>query len=121
MQKRITQLIGNISNENIIGDLLRINDDLNNSFLRYERFEKSISHTDNNNSSYNNNNNHSKINKDMPATVKKPEEKPLIEFDDEDESLMNSKTAAGPVQSKKKEMPDDDESDINQVFSLDVI
>lgn len=42
MQKRITQLIGSISNENIISELLRINDDLNNSFLRYERFERSI-------------------------------------------------------------------------------
>lgn len=40
MQKRVTQLIGNISNENIIGDLLRINDDLNNVFVRYERFQK---------------------------------------------------------------------------------
>lgn len=40
MQKRITQLIGNISNENIIDELLRINDDLNNVFVRYERFQK---------------------------------------------------------------------------------
>ena len=40
MQKRITQLIGNVANENIIGDLLRINDDLNNVFVRYERFQK---------------------------------------------------------------------------------
>ena len=41
MQKRIAQLIGNITNESVIGDLLRINDDLNNVFLRYERFERS--------------------------------------------------------------------------------
>ena len=41
MQKRIAQLIGNITNENVIGELLRINDDLNNAFLRYERFERS--------------------------------------------------------------------------------
>lgn len=40
MQKRITQLIGNVANETIIGDLLRINDDLNNVFVRYERFLK---------------------------------------------------------------------------------
>lgn len=45
MQKRITQLIGNISNENIIGDLLRINDELNNAFIRYQRFEKSFNTT----------------------------------------------------------------------------
>ena len=42
MQKRITQLIGNIANESIIGELLRINDDLNNVFLRYERFQKNL-------------------------------------------------------------------------------
>lgn len=65
MQKRITQLIGSISNENIISkqknkasfvispwvfnnlffildELLRINDDLNGSFLRYERYERSM-------------------------------------------------------------------------------
>jgi putative DNA primase/helicase len=48
--------------------------------------------------------------------LQKPEEKPLIEFDEEDENLLNSKAAAGPVQSKKKEMPDEEEdSDINQV------
>lgn len=42
MQKRIAQLIGSITNENVIGELLRINDDLNNAFLRYERYERSI-------------------------------------------------------------------------------
>lgn len=41
MQKRVTQLIGNISNELVIGELLRVNDDLNSVFLRYERFERS--------------------------------------------------------------------------------
>ncbi len=40
MQKRITQLIGNIANDEVIGDLLRVNDDLNNVFVRYERFKK---------------------------------------------------------------------------------
>ena len=104
MQKRITQLIGNISNESIIGDLLRINDDLNNSFGRYERFEKSFN---------NNNNNTDNV---KPKDVKpKVEEKPLIDFND-DMPNIDSKSAAGPLQkTKKTEMPDDDDdSDINQ-------
>lgn len=40
MQKRVTQLIGNIANDDVIGELLRVNDDLNNVFVRYERFKK---------------------------------------------------------------------------------
>lgn len=40
MQKRVTQLIGNIANDDVIGELLRVNDDLNNVFVRYERFQK---------------------------------------------------------------------------------
>lgn len=70
MQKRITQLIGNISNENIIDELLRINDDLNNVFVRYERFQKGSNFS-------------------KPAEIKKSqavEEKSLIDFGDEDSS-----------------------------------
>lgn len=66
MQKRITQLIGNISNEGVINELLRINDDLNYAFLRYERFDKSI-----------------KVNSDKVAPqveIPKQEEKALIDF-----------------------------------------
>ncbi len=122
MQKRITQLIGNISNENIIGDLLRINDDLNNSFVRYERFEKTFHPV-------NSNQNSVSLSQNTMAT-KKTEEKSLIDFDAEDipsngvipNSLKPSlleKSAAGPPlppMNKKKEMPDDDDDgDINQV------
>lgn len=69
MQKRITQLIGNIANENIISELLRINDDLNNVFVRYERFQKGS--------------NFSKPSVTESKKTPVEEEKSLIDFGDE--------------------------------------
>ncbi|XP_059413567.1 TOM1-like protein 2 isoform X4 [Carassius carassius] len=40
MQHRIVELISRVSNEEITEELLHINDDLNNIFLRYERYER---------------------------------------------------------------------------------
>lgn len=40
MQERLVELISKLSNDELTADLLRINDDLNNLFLRYGRFEK---------------------------------------------------------------------------------
>jgi len=74
MQKRITQLIGNVANENIIGDLLRINDDLNNVFVRYERFQKGSNFAPPTTKS---------------APTQKPEEKSLINFDDDGTSTSS--------------------------------
>jgi hypothetical protein len=40
MQTRIVDLIGKVSNDEITAELLRLNDELNNLFLRYQRYEK---------------------------------------------------------------------------------
>ncbi|XP_013782008.1 TOM1-like protein 2 [Limulus polyphemus] len=40
MQSRVVELIDRVANEEVTSELLRTNDELNNLFLRYERFEK---------------------------------------------------------------------------------
>lgn len=40
MQERLMELISKLSNDELTADLLRINDDLNNLFRRYGRWEK---------------------------------------------------------------------------------
>lgn len=43
MQGRIVELIGKVTNDEITAELLRINDELNNLFLRHARYEKNRS------------------------------------------------------------------------------
>lgn len=40
MQERLVDLINKLANDEITAELLRINDDMNNLFLRYSRWEK---------------------------------------------------------------------------------
>ncbi|XP_031419827.1 target of Myb protein 1-like isoform X2 [Clupea harengus] len=40
MQQRVVELIPRLLDEALIGELLVINDDLNNAFIRYDRFER---------------------------------------------------------------------------------
>lgn len=41
MQQRVVELISRVSNEEVTEELLHANDDLNNIFLRYERWIQS--------------------------------------------------------------------------------
>lgn len=40
MQQRIVKLIGRVNHDEITAELLRLNDELNNLFLRHQRYEK---------------------------------------------------------------------------------
>lgn len=40
MQQRIVELIGRVNHDEITAELLRLNDELNNLFLRHQRYEK---------------------------------------------------------------------------------
>lgn len=47
MQSRIMDLIDRVTNEEVTVELLRVNDSLNNTFVRFERFEKKKAKTGN--------------------------------------------------------------------------
>lgn len=45
MQRRIMDLIEKVANEEVTSELLRLNDELNNLFLRYDRYQKKQGHS----------------------------------------------------------------------------
>ncbi|XP_076339469.1 TOM1-like protein 2 isoform X3 [Tachypleus tridentatus] len=79
MQSRIVELIGQVANEGVTNELLRVNDELNNLFLRYERYEKKKSGVCQNKQVQ------SLPKKNFISTVQENEtkEKPLLDFQDD--------------------------------------
>lgn len=51
MQERVVELVGRVSDDLLTADLLRINDDLNNLFVRYDRHMSKNRTASSNNSS----------------------------------------------------------------------
>uniref|UniRef100_T1J1S5 VHS domain-containing protein n=1 Tax=Strigamia maritima TaxID=126957 RepID=T1J1S5_STRMM len=95
MQTRVVELIDRVGNEEVTNELLRINDEMNNLFLRYSRFEG---------------------NRPRPLTdSSKVEDKPLIDWDEglgeisskmENLDLASANTNLSP--SKKGSAADDE-------------
>lgn len=82
MQNRIVDLIDKIGMEEVTSDLLRINDEMNNQFLRYDRYEKKRLAI------------LSSLEPPKPKTVpaENPLDKPLIDFGDNGEEVEQATT-----------------------------
>nr|XP_023026166.1 TOM1-like protein 2 [Leptinotarsa decemlineata] len=112
MQQRLVELIGKLSNDGLFEELLRINDDLNNLFLRYSRWEKNREAGMKHSAS-------SVLSKAIPPTTKPPLEASdsLIDFDDELPASVNrmsisSSKASGDASNKLTIGKNDDEFDM---------
>lgn len=92
MQERVVDLIGKLAHDEMTAELLRINDELNNLFLRYSRYTKNkavaastilaqtIGHPPN---------------KDSISTFSKQEADSLIDLSDEIDALGKQVTGIG--------------------------
>ncbi|XP_063919671.1 TOM1-like protein 2 isoform X2 [Zophobas morio] len=83
MQERLVELISKLSNDEMTAELLRINDDLNNLFLRYSRWEKNRDSGKHSASAV--------LAKAIPPTTKPPleQEDSLIDFGDDLPEQLN--------------------------------
>ncbi|XP_050513586.1 TOM1-like protein 2 isoform X1 [Diabrotica virgifera virgifera] len=87
MQHRLVELVSKISNDGLCEELLRINDELNNLFLRYSRWEKNRDVGMKQSAS-------AVLAKAIPPTTKPPLEASdsLIDFDDDISKNLNGLT-----------------------------
>ncbi|KAJ8969713.1 hypothetical protein NQ314_001627 [Rhamnusium bicolor] len=90
MQQRLVELISKLPNDGLFEELLRINDDLNNLFLRYSRWEKNREAGKNHSAS-------ALLTKAIPPTTKPPLESSdsLIDFDDDLPEQLNKINVSG--------------------------
>ncbi|CAG9839375.1 unnamed protein product [Diabrotica balteata] len=109
MQQRLVELIGKISNDGLCEELLRINDELNNLFLRYSRWEKNRDVGIKQSAS-------AVLAKAIPPTTKPPLEASdsLIDFDDDISKNLNgltltpNKAGGDPSANKIDKVPSDE-------------
>ncbi|KAJ8978560.1 hypothetical protein NQ317_012083 [Molorchus minor] len=95
MQERLVELINKLPNDGLFEELLRINDDLNNLFLRYSRWEKNRGAGIKQSAS-------SILAKAIPPNTKPPLQASdsLIDFDDDMRSQMNNMSISGAQYTK---------------------
>lgn len=112
MQERMVDLISKLSNDELTAELLRINDDLNNLFLRYSRWEKNREAGGQSASAM--------LAKAIPPAKKLQQNDSLIDFDDDLPEQLNkmsikegnASTQLSNIQSVSAKTGKDDEFDM---------
>lgn len=126
MQERIVELVGKLVDDELTAELLCINDELNNLFLRYSRYTKNKTATSASTILAQTIGQSSIASIDNDTTFKRPE-KSLIDLDEDDDNVHQNKDVLG-IQQKigalgfygdgakskniEKEQPDSDEFDM---------